>query len=211
MKLDVNVGEMGIRGENLITCKLPVIHAIIMMKIILSSVITSQGSMNTPRIRIVLFAAALFLASSVNSSFCFAQQQASPVLAAPVQTQATPQLYPKRSLSGNRTLNTELLPFQFIRLDSDWADVSSGNEFVYSNTIRNASADTVTIYFFRTQQLPPGWSTSVCWGATCYSPEDSTEVYTIPPGDSASLSLDLTPSLSDYPDSSTVWLRAGVV
>jgi hypothetical protein len=159
--------------------------------------------MNSSRIRIALFAAAIFFASGIFSSSSFAQQ--------PVETQAAPLLYPKRSLRPEGVLNSDSMSFNVVRKDSDWADVSSGTQYTYNCKVFNTTSNPLDVYFLRSQRLPIGWVTSVCWGVTCFPNGDSLESYSIAPHDSAALELNVTPILSETPDSSTVWLRVGIV
>jgi hypothetical protein len=130
---------------------------------------------------------------------------------AQVEAQAAPQLYPKRSIHHDGILNSDSLPFYIVRLDSAWADVSNGNEYTYSCEVYNTTSNPLTIYFLRSQQLPFAWVTSVCWGTTCYADSVTSKSYTIPPNGSAGLQLNVTPVLTDYSDTSKVWLRVGVV
>jgi hypothetical protein len=174
--------------------------------------ISTEKLMKTQRISIVLSAATIFFVTSVISSLCVAQQIQAPVQSfAQVETQASPQLYPKRSIHHDGILNSDSLPFYIVRLDSVWADVSNGNEYTYSCEVYNTTSNPLTIYFLRSQQLPFAWVTSVCWGTTCYADSVTSESYTIPPNGSAGLQLNVTPVLTDYSDTSKVWLRVGVV
>jgi len=108
------------------------------------------------------------------------------------------------------TMHTAGLDFSITR-DTNWQNVSDGVEHAFVVNVHNSSPDTLAIYFSRNQQLPAGWKSSVCWGPTCYSDADDSELATVPPDSIAVLSLDLTPALSDAPDSSVVWLRLGVI
>jgi len=154
----------------------------------------------------ILFSSAAFIALCLITSPGFAQQQDPSIQQkGSIETQATPRLYPKGSMTPAS------LPFEIIGSSSDWTDVSDGATHDTGVRIVNTSSSPITAYFRRTYRMPLGWSSSVCWGQSCYSPADDSENYVIAPGDTATLQLNLSPALSDYPDSSTVWLRAGVV
>ncbi len=96
--------------------------------------------------------------------------------------------------------------------DSAWRDVSDISSIhPVVDTVWNLTNDSQSIYFSRSQHLGSSLSSSVCWGGLCYPKKDSVEVWTIPPLGSALLTLDLSATLNDVPDSGAVWLRVGVV
>ena len=102
------------------------------------------------------------------------------------------------------------LPFGVSQSGSNRVQVSNAGTIAFECSVVNLSPSADTIYFKRSQQLPVGWSTSVCWGTTCYSSADSMEQYTIAPNKNASLTLDVSPCLSNVPDSTVVWLCVGL-
>ncbi len=112
-----------------------------------------------------------------------------------------------------KTMHTAGLNFTIAQLDSNWQDVSdypANSTHAFMVNVSNTSSDSESIYFNRTQLLPIGWTSSVCWGKNCYGPQDSTESYRIKSGGTALLTLDLNPAIDDVPDSCTIWLRVGV-
>ncbi len=109
------------------------------------------------------------------------------------------------------TMRTASLDFTVNETDTNWQDVSDGTEHSFLVNVRNVTAAPISIYFSRSQHLPTGWISSVCWGLNCYSFLVDSMPYTVQPNTSALLTLDLTPALDDEPDSSIVWLRIGVV
>jgi len=109
-----------------------------------------------------------------------------------------------------KVMHSEGLDFTIAPLDTNWQDVSDGAQHAFLVNVHNSSLDTLPIYFYRSQRLPGGWTSSVCWGTSCYSYLDDSEVATIQPNATALLTLDLTPALDDAQDSGTVWLRVGV-
>ncbi|MFI5201178.1 MAG: hypothetical protein ACHQNE_02175, partial [Candidatus Kapaibacterium sp.] len=110
-------------------------------------------------------------------------------------------------------MHTASLDFTFMRLDSDWQDVSDypqNSTHAFLVNVFNTSSDSESIYFDRTQRLPVGWTSSVCWGTSCFSAKDSFESAGIKSGGTALLTLDLNPVVDDEADSGTIWLRVGV-
>ncbi len=103
------------------------------------------------------------------------------------------------------------LPFAVFQLGSDTVQVNSANQYTFDCTVRNLSSSPDTIYFSRAQALPPGWSSSVCWGTTCYPETDSSESYIIPALGKAGLSLNVFPCLNNVADSTTILLKIGSV
>jgi hypothetical protein len=102
------------------------------------------------------------------------------------------------------------LPFAVFPLSTNRHLVSDNITHPFVDSIVNLSQSTDTIYFFRSQQLPACWNTSVCWGSTCYASSVDSQSYPIPPGGYAILTLDANASLNDVSDSTTLWLRVGV-
>ena len=103
------------------------------------------------------------------------------------------------------------LPFTVSQSGPNSIQLNTAGQYTFECSVRNTSLNSVPIYFRRTQLLPLGWNSSVCWGTTCYADNDTMESYTIPPFDSASLSLNVFPCLSNVADSTVIWLRVGVV
>lgn len=113
--------------------------------------------------------------------------------------------------SRNGRFQTLSLPFTVSESDSNRVQLNNDGTFTFECTVTNLSQGTDTIYFKRSQILPIGWSSSVCWGSTCYAPDDSFEHYDIPQFGFASLSLNVSPCLNNVPDSTTIWLEVGVL
>jgi len=105
-------------------------------------------------------------------------------------------------------MHTASVDFTILR-DTDWKDVSNFliQQPVYIVTIKNRTADSLPINVSRTQQLPTGWSSSICDPNLCHLSTDSSVPWKILPNASAHFSLNLYPALDDMPDSGTVWLR----
>jgi hypothetical protein len=113
--------------------------------------------------------------------------------------------------SQHGRFQTLSLPFTVSGSDSNRVQLSSDTTFTFECNVTNLSQDFDTIYFDRSQFLPTAWTTSVCWGATCYPSDDNMENYIIPPNGTAGLSLDVTPCLNNVPDSTIVWMTVGVL
>jgi len=121
------------------------------------------------------------------------------------QDGSTEKLYTKRSFHSESQL------FQVYSHDTNWKDVSDGGLHTYLVWVKNISNTDQGIYFYRSQRIPAGWTSSVCWGSNCFAASDDSESATIHPGDSLLLTLDMTAAFNDVPDSGKVWMRIGVL
>ncbi|MGH2639577.1 MAG: hypothetical protein ACRDF4_09910, partial [Rhabdochlamydiaceae bacterium] len=101
--------------------------------------------------------------------------------------------------------------FSISESDTNWQWVSSDSEFTFNFTVKNTSPDSQTIYLIRHQNLPLGWSSSVCDPNLCHPATDSNLIWGLQAGNSAIFKLNLISALYDAPDSGAVWLRVGVV
>ncbi len=120
-----------------------------------------------------------------------------PVFAqAHAQDPSTEHLYPTRSVrpTGDQTTFT-------VTLDTNWLDVSVDNPagYEYTGTITNIDTKADSIKFLRTQYLPCGWTSSICFGTNCYSPLTDSATYYFPPNVPTSLIIHLFPSFSSVP------------
>ncbi len=100
--------------------------------------------------------------------------------------------------------------------DTNWQAITAGSldsgvVHSFTVTVHNTSSNPQSIYFRRYEQLPVGWSSSVCWGVNCYTAGDDSEAFLIAADSSAQLILNFTPAIYDAPDSGSVWLRVGPV
>jgi hypothetical protein len=103
------------------------------------------------------------------------------------------------------------LPFSVVQSGPSTVQLSSDGEYTFECTVRNVSSVADSIYFKRSELLPVGWTTSVCWGTNCFADAVDSVIYVIPPLGTASLSLNVFPCLNNTPDSTTVSLRVGVL
>ncbi|HEY3874923.1 MAG TPA: hypothetical protein VGM92_05570, partial [Candidatus Kapabacteria bacterium] len=111
---------------------------------------------------------------------------------------------PALKSGGEHTL---ALPFAVLPLTGNTSQTSTDTEITFETLIQNPSDTVLPITFIRTQTLPPGWQTSVCWGINCFAATDNSETYDIPPHGNGQLSLNFNPALSDFSDSLTTYLE----
>lgn len=153
---------------------------------------------------------AFLLACQPFASIAFGQSSATATAGAGAQVMERyvyPRGLPRPVPKG---MHTASLGFTVTLLDTNWMDVSDFPQnptHTFFTLVRNATTSPLPILVTRTQQLPAGWSTSICDPRTCHAAPDSSVPWTIGLDSSASFSLNLTPAIDDLPDSCTVWLR----
>lgn len=90
---------------------------------------------------------------------------------------------------------------------ADRMEFSNDGDQVLQGTMTNTSDDTVVISFARRQALPKGWSTSVCFGTSCYASQIDTAWEAFGPHETRELILHVNPRMVDQPDSGWVYVR----
>ncbi|HWF45356.1 MAG TPA: hypothetical protein VG537_12000, partial [Candidatus Kapabacteria bacterium] len=102
--------------------------------------------------------------------------------------------------------SSDTLPFS-VTLSTAPLIASSEDDALFQGFIANNSTDSLSIHFDRTQNLPIGWTSSVCFGEYCYAPSVSSASYGFNPSQSLALIVHQYPALSDIPDTATIYLR----
>jgi hypothetical protein len=112
------------------------------------------------------------------------------------QEPATEKLYPRRSLHPT----AENQAFTLTPTSSDTIDVSNGDgPFAFTADVKNLRQTATTIAFNRVQQLPCGWTSSVCFGETCFPDGTDSQAYTFDPSSTYELKVNISPVISMVP------------
>ncbi len=93
-----------------------------------------------------------------------------------------------------------------VTIDTNRLYVTDANQVQFLGTITNTSGKQMYLSFRRRQIEPPGWSSSLCFGSSCYQNTVDTMGETFQPGESRSLIVDSQPALEEKPDSNTVFV-----
>jgi hypothetical protein len=125
----------------------------------------------------------------------------------PVNTQVTMHLESRHNMRVNHAAGAEL-PFTIV-VDSLQSNVNDGKQHAYLGTITNRTDDTLQVFFRRQQDVPCGWTSSVCFGSLCFPATQDNAVTLLAPGQSLALTLDINPALSEHPDTSHVYITLG--
>ena len=107
------------------------------------------------------------------------------------------------SVSSGRA---QTLPFS-VTLDTAPLNANSEDDYPFIGSLTNTSSDSLRIQFDRVQIVPRGWSSSVCFGQSCYAPSVSQASDVFAPGESRQLIVHQYPTTSDVPDTMTIYLR----
>ena len=108
-----------------------------------------------------------------------------------------------RELSATPITNGALT----VEVPSDRMEFSSDADHVFIGTMTNNSNDTLRISFWRSQRLPKGWTTSVCFGASCYAAQVDSADDTFLPNEQRELILHVNSRMVDHADSGLVFIR----
>jgi hypothetical protein len=130
-------------------------------------------------------------------------QASSPV---PVNNMLINRLHHEISTARVQDNSSDSLPFS-VTLSTTPLIASSEDDALFEGFIANNSTDSLSIRFDRTQNLPLGWTSSVCFGTFCYAPSVSSDSYLFNPNQNLALIIHQYPALSDMPDTATIYLR----
>jgi hypothetical protein len=134
-----------------------------------------------PLRRVALCFAAFVLFCAVFSGVRTASAQLV-VMRMATQEATTQQLYPERGLAHNLHKLTATSSFQLTALTADSFDVSGASgAYDYIASIQNLKSSPLPMHFDRIQNLPCGWSSSVCFGGYCLSSDVDSGTYVFDP------------------------------
>ena len=141
----------------------------------------------------------LLIAAMVPAAVVFAQNSGTPL----VIEQEQNRVY--HSLSTAKNAPTSL-SFS-VSIDTTPLQANSESDYPFEGTMKNTSPDSLRIQFDRTQFIPPGWTSSVCFGQNCFASSVSEQSDIFAPGETRSLIVHQYPALNDVPDTGTIYLR----
>jgi hypothetical protein len=96
-----------------------------------------------------------------------------------------------------------------VTIDTDKMDVSDGKDHTFNGTITNTADTALYLFFRRYQVVPNGWTSSVCFGSSCYANTVDSMGQVFGARQSQKLIIHAVPALEEKPDSCTIFLTLG--
>ena len=141
----------------------------------------------------------LLIAAVIPVSVGFAQNSGTPLIVEQEQNRVYHSLSTARNAPASLSFS--------VSMDTTPLEANSENDYPFQGTMTNTSPDSLRIQFDRVQFIPPGWTSSVCFGQNCFASSVSEQSDVFAPGESRALIIHQYPSLSDTPDTGTIYLR----